>query len=66
LNRWAKRRLNNKTIARRSNLSAQNSIFSYVQRNNNSEGVDGNEQCSSNVKEAPNPNRTKCSLIAKV
>jgi len=25
-----------------------------VKRNNNSEGVDGNEQCSSNVKEAPN------------
>jgi len=31
-----------------------NSIFSFVKRNNNnSEGVDGNEQCSSNVKEAP-------------
>jgi len=31
----------------------QNSIFSYVKRNNNnSEGVDSNEQCSSNVKEA--------------
>jgi len=30
----------------------QNSIFSYVKRNNNnSEGVDGNEQCSLNVKE---------------
>jgi len=26
-------------------------MFSYVKRNNNnSEGVDGNEQCSSNVK----------------
>jgi len=38
----------------------QNSI-SYVKRNNNSERVDGNEQCtgSSNVKEAPNPKRTK-------
>jgi len=32
----------------------QNSIFSYVKQHNNSEGVDGNEQCSSNVKEAPN------------
>jgi len=28
-------------------------------KNNNSEGVDSNEQCSSNVKEAPNPKRTK-------
>jgi len=29
----------------------QNSIFAYEKRNNNnSEGVDGNEQCSSNVK----------------
>jgi len=45
----------------------QNSIFSYVKRNNNnSEGVDGNEQCTSNVKEAPPPNRIKCNLIAKV
>jgi len=34
----------------------QNSIFSYVKRNNNSsEGAHGNEQCSSNVKEGPNP-----------
>jgi len=34
----------------------QNRIFYYVKRNNNnSEDVDGNEQCSSNVKEAPNP-----------
>jgi len=38
----------------------QNSIFSYVKRNNNnSEGVDGYEQCSSNVKEAPPPKRTE-------
>jgi len=45
----------------------QNSIFSYVKRNsNNSEGVDGNEQCSSNVKEAPYPKRTKCDSIAKI
>jgi len=45
----------------------QNSIFSYVkQNNNNSKGVDGNEQCSSNVKEAPNSKRTKCNSIAKV
>jgi len=45
----------------------QNSIFSYVKRNNNtSEGVDDNEQCSSNVKEAPNPKRTKCNSIAKI
>ena len=45
----------------------QNSIFSYVKRNNNnSEGVDGNEQCSPNVKEAPNPKRTKCNSTAKV
>jgi len=28
--------------------------------------VDGNEQCSSNAKEAPNPKRTKCNSIAKV
>jgi len=41
----------------------QDSIFSYVMRNNNnSEGVDRNEQCSPyvNVKEAPNPKRAKC------
>jgi len=45
----------------------QKSIFSYVKRNNNnSEGVDGNEQFSSNVKEAPNLKRTKCNSIAKV
>jgi len=45
----------------------QNSIFSYAKRNNNnSECVDGNEQCSSNVKEAPNPKRTTCRSIAKV
>ena len=37
-----------------------------MKQNNNSEGVDGNEQCSSNVKEAPNPKRTKCNSIAKV
>jgi len=37
-----------------------------VKRNNNSEGVDGNEQYSSNVKEAPNPKWTKCNSIAKV
>jgi len=37
----------------------QNSIFSYGKRNNNnSECVDGNEQCSSNVKEAPDPQQT--------
>jgi len=44
----------------------QNNIFFYVKRNNNSEGVDGNEQCSSNVKEAPNPKRTRCNSTAKV
>jgi len=45
----------------------QNSIFSYVKRNNNnSESVDGNEQCCSNVKEAPNPKRTKCDSTDKV
>jgi len=27
--------------------------------NNNSEGVDGNEKCTSNVKEAPPPKRTQ-------
>jgi len=37
-----------------------------MKRNNNSEGVDGNEQGSSNVKEAPKPKRTKCNSIAKV
>jgi len=37
-----------------------------VKRNNNSEGVDGNEQCSSNVKEAPNPKQTRCNSTAKV
>jgi len=45
----------------------QNSIFSYVKRNNNySEGEDGNEQCSSNVKQAPHPKWTKCNSITKV
>jgi len=49
-----------------SQVMKQNSIFSYVKRNNNNnECVDGNEQCSSNVKEAPNPKRTKCNSIAK-
>jgi len=39
----------------------QNIIYSYVkQQNNNSDGVDDNEQCSSNVKEAPNLKQTKC------
>ena len=36
-----------------------------MKRNNNSDGVDGDEQCSSNIKEAPNPKRTKCNSIAK-
>ena len=45
----------------------QNSIFSYVTRNNNnSEGVDGNEQCSLNVKETSDPQRTKCTSTVKV
>ena len=44
----------------------QDSIFSYAKRNNNNEGVDGDEQCSSNVKEAPNRKRAKCNAIAKV
>jgi len=45
----------------------QKSIFSYVkQNNNNSEGVDGNEQCSSNVKESSNPQRTECTSTDKV
>ena len=34
--------------------------------NNNSEGVDGNEQCSSNVKEAPNLKWIKYNSIAKL
>jgi len=45
----------------------QNSIVSCVKRNNdNNQGVDGNEQCSSNAKETPNPKRTKCNSVAKV
>jgi len=45
----------------------QNSIFSYVKRNNNSsEGVDCNEQCSSNVNEAPDSRRTKYNSIVKI
>ena len=44
----------------------QNGIFFYVKRNNNSsEGVNSYQQCSSNVKEAPKPKRTKCNSIAK-
>jgi len=45
----------------------QNSIFSYVKRNNNNnEGVGGDEQCSSNAKEAPSSKRTKCNSVDKV
>jgi len=45
----------------------QNSIFSYVKRNNNnSEGVDGNEQGSSNAKEASPTKRTKCNSIDEI
>ena len=45
----------------------QNSIFSNVKLNNNhSEVVDGNEQCSSYVKETPEPKLTKCNSIVKV
>ena len=42
-------------------------IFSYVKpKNSNSEGVVGNEPCSSVVSETPPPKRTKCNSIAKV
>ena len=46
----------------------QNSLFSYIKRNNNnSEGEDSNdEQYSSSVKEALPPKRTKCNSTAKV
>jgi len=45
----------------------QSSIFSYVKRNdNNRKGVEGNEQCSSNVKDVPPPKRTKCNSVVKV
>jgi len=45
----------------------QTSIFSYVKRNNNnSEGVDGSEQCSSKVKEAAHSKRNKRKSIGKV
>jgi len=37
-----------------------------VKGNNNSEGVDGNEQCSSNVKEAPNPKRPDVIQLPKL
>jgi len=40
-----------------------------VKRNNinsNSESVDGNEQCSSNIKEAPNLKQIKCNSVSKV
>jgi len=43
----------------------QKSRFSYVKRDNNNEGVDDDEQCSSNEKEASNPKWTKCNSIAK-
>jgi len=43
----------------------KNGIFTCVkQNNNNSEVVGCNEQCRSNVKEAPNPKRDKCNSIA--
>jgi len=45
---------------------AKQDIFLCEAKNNNSESVDDNEQCSSNVKEAPNLKRTKCNSIAKV
>jgi len=41
-------------------------IFLCEAKNNNSQSVDDNELCSSNVKEAPNLERTKCNSIAKV
>jgi len=42
----------------------QNSVCLYVkQNNNNSEGLDGNEQCK---KEAPNLKWTKCNSITKL
>jgi len=45
----------------------QNSIFSYVKRNsNNSECVDGNEQCCSSITEASDPQRTECTSTAEV
>jgi len=45
----------------------QNSKFAHVKRNNNnSEGVDGDKQCSSNVKKAPPPNQTKCNQFQKL
>jgi len=34
--------------------------------NNNCEGMDGNEESSSTVNEAPNPKVTKCNSIAKI
>jgi len=37
-----------------------------MRNNNNSEGVDGNEQCSLNVKETSDPQRTKCTSTVKV
>jgi len=37
-----------------------------MQNNNNSEGVDGNEQCSLNVQQGPDQKRTKCNSIANV
>jgi len=44
----------------------QNSIFSYVKRNNNNEGVDRKEQRSSKIKEAHPLKHTKCNSITKV
>jgi len=45
----------------------QNNVCSDVkQTNNSSESVNGNKQCSLNVKEAPPPKQTKCNSIAKV
>ena len=45
---------------------AKQDIFLCEAKNNNSESVDDNEQCSSNVKEAPNLKRTKCNSTAKL
>ena len=44
-----------------------NSVYSHVKRNNNnSESVDGDEQCSSNVQVAPNPKRTNVIQLSKL
>jgi len=65
LSEWTKQ-CETQLFAIYSSRMKQNSIFYVKRNNNNSEVVDGNEQCSSNIKQATHPKWTKCKSIAEV